>query len=122
MAAHNNENILMVHYEDLPDEDKDTIGKATEEFQKKCLLSYTKTHDSTIIQKFLIPRVLLHGQTDTVEAEDRHFFTEAIDKSVHDAISSRNEAFVDAFHNAMKEAIHGVPVRQVGSTSVDSRD
>ena len=31
MAAHKNDNILMVHYEDLPDEDKDTIGKATEE-------------------------------------------------------------------------------------------
>ena len=49
MAVHNNDNILMVHYEDLPDEDKDTINKATEEFQKKCLLSYTKTCDNTII-------------------------------------------------------------------------
>ena len=48
MAVHNNDNILMVHYEDLPDEDKDTINKATEEFQK-CLLSYTKTRDSIII-------------------------------------------------------------------------
>ena len=116
MAAHNNDNILMVHYEDLPDNDKDTIGKATEEFQKKCLLSYTKMRDSTIIQKFSLPRVLLHGQTDTVEAEDRRFFTKAIDKSVRDAISSCNEAFVDAFHNAMKEAIHGILVGQVGST------
>ena len=100
----------MVHYEDLPDEDKGTINKATEEFQKKCLLSYTKTCDSTIIQKFLLPRVLLHGQTNTVEAEVRHFFMEAIDKSVRDALSSRNEAFIDVFHNAMKEAIHGIPV------------
>jgi len=122
MAAHNNDNILMVHYEDLPDEDKDTISKATEEFQKKCLLSYTKTHDITIIQKLPLPRVLLHGQTDTVEAEDRRFFTEAIDKSVRDVISSRNEAFVDAFHNAMKEAIHGIPVSQVGSTCYNIPD
>ena len=112
----------MVHYEDLPDEDKDTINKATEEFQKKCLLSYTKTRDSTIIQKFPLPRVLLHGQTDTVEAEDRRFFTEAIDKSIHDAISSHNEAFVDAFHNTMKEAIHGIPVGQVGSTCYNILD
>ena len=122
MAVHNNDNILMVHYEDLPDEDRDTINKAIEEFQKKCLLSYTKTRDSTIIQKFLLPRVLLHGQTDTVEAEDRRFFTEAIDKSVRDAISSHNEAFVDAFHNAMKEAIHGIPVGQVGSTCYNILD
>ena len=49
MVAHNNNDILMVRYEDLPDGDKDVIGEATEEFQKKCLLSYTKTRDNTII-------------------------------------------------------------------------
>ena len=82
MAVHNNDNILMVHYEDLPDEDRDTINKATEEFQKKCLLSYTKTRDSTVIQEFPLPRVLLHGQTDIVEAKERCFFMKAIVKSV----------------------------------------
>jgi len=30
MATHNNRDILMVPYEDLPDEDKDVISKATE--------------------------------------------------------------------------------------------
>ena len=47
---------------------------------------------------------------------------EAIDKSVRDAISSRNEAFVDAFHNAMKEAIHGILVGQVGLTCYNIPD
>ena len=32
MAVHNNNGILMIHYEDLPDGDKDVIGKAIEEF------------------------------------------------------------------------------------------
>ena len=86
------------------------------------MLSYTKTHDSTIIQKFPLPRVLLHGQTDTIEAEERCFFTKAIDKSVRDALSSHNEAFVDAFHDAMKEAIHGILVGQVGSTCYNILD
>ena len=58
MVARNNDDIFMVHYEDLPDRDKYVIGKATKEFQKKCLLSYTKTRDNTIIQKFPLPRVL----------------------------------------------------------------
>ena len=39
---------------------------------------------------------------------------EVVDKSVRDAISSHNEAFLDIFHNAMKEVIHGFPVGQVG--------
>ena len=86
------------------------------------MLSYTKTHDITVIRKFPLPRVLLHGQTDIVEAEDRHFFAEAIDKSIRDALSSRNEAFVDAFHNVMKEAIHGFLVSQVRSTCYNIPD
>ena len=97
----------MVHYKDLPDGDNGVIGKAKEEFQKKYLLSYTKTHDNTIVQKYPLPRVLLHGQTDVDEPEDRRFFTEAVNKSVRDAISSHNEAFLDTFHNTMKEVFHG---------------
>ena len=49
MAVHNNNDILMLHCEDLPDEDKGIISKAIEEFQNKCLLSYTKTRDNIII-------------------------------------------------------------------------
>ena len=93
---------------------KGIISKATKEFQNKYLLSYTKTRDNTIVQKFPLPRILLHGQTYTSEAEDRRFFTEVVDKSVRDAISSHNKAFLDIFYNAMKEAIHGFPVGQGG--------
>ena len=51
----------MVLYEDLPNEDKDVIGKAIEEFQNKCLLSYTKTRDNKVIHKYPLPRVLMRG-------------------------------------------------------------
>ena len=114
MAIHNNNDILMIHYKDQPDGDKDVIGKAIEEFQNKCLLSYTKTHDNTIVQRYPLPRVLLHGQTDEDEAEDRCFFTEAVNKSVHDAISNHNEVFLNIFHNTIKVVFHGFLVDQVG--------
>ena len=78
------------------------------------MLSYTKSRDNTIVQKFPLPRVLLHGQIDTTKAEDRRFFKEVVDKSIRDAMSSHNEAFVDIFHNALKETIHGFPVGQGG--------
>ena len=80
----------MVSYEDLLDEDKDVISKAIEEFQNKCLLSYTKTRDNKVVQKYPLPRVLLHGQSDIDEAEDRRFFMEAINKFVHDVILNHN--------------------------------
>ena len=112
MATYNNNDILMVPYEDLPDGDKDVISKAIAEFQNKCLLSYTKTRDNTIVQKYPLPRILLHGQTNADEAEDKRFFVEAVNKSVHDAISNYNEVFLNTFHNTMKEVFHGFLVDQ----------
>ena len=103
----------MVSYKDLPDEDKDVINKAIEEFQNKCLLFYTKTRDNKVVQKYPLPRVLLHGQIDVDEAEDRRFFMEAVNKYVHDAISNLNKVFLNTFHNTMKVVFHGFPIDQV---------
>ena len=114
MVTYNNSDIRMVPYEDLADEDKDVISKAIEEFQNKCLLSYTKTRDNKVVQKFPLSRVLLHGQSDADEAKDRRFFVEAVNKSVHDAILNHNIVFLNTFHNTMKEVFHGYPIDQVG--------
>ena len=62
MAAYNNNDILMVPFEGLPHGAKDVISKAIEEFQNKCLLSYTKTCDNTIIQKYPLLRVCYMGR------------------------------------------------------------
>ena len=114
MTVNNNKDILMVPYEDLPAEDKDIIDKAIEEFQNKYLLSYTKTRDNKVIQKYPLLRVLMHGQLDTDEADDKCFFVEAVNKSVHDAMLNHNTTFLNTFHNTMKEVFHGFPLDQVG--------
>ena len=43
-----NEAILKVNLEDLPDDQKALIEQAVEEFIEKCLLSYSRTRDSVI--------------------------------------------------------------------------
>ena len=43
-----NQTILKVNLEDLPDEQKALIDKAAEEFREECLLSYSRMHDSVI--------------------------------------------------------------------------
>ena len=56
----------------------------------------------------------MHGQSDTDEADDRCFFVEAVNKSIHDAMLNHNIAFLNIFHNTMKEVFHGFPLVQVG--------
>ena len=78
------------------------------------MLSYTKTHDNKVIQKYPLLRVLMHGQSDIDEADDRHFFVDVVNKSIHDAMLNHNTAFLNTFHNTMKEVFHGFPIDQVG--------
>ena len=73
-----------------------------------------KTRDNKVIPKYPLPRVLMHGQSDIDEADDRRFFVEAINKSVHDAMLNHNTTFLNTFHNTMKEVFHGLPLDQAG--------
>jgi hypothetical protein len=43
-----NQMILKVNLEDLPNDQKALIEQATEEFKEKYLLSYSRTHDSVV--------------------------------------------------------------------------
>ena len=45
----------------------------------------------------------MHEQLDTDEVDDRRFFVEAVNKFVHDAMLNHNTAFLNTFHNTMKE-------------------
>jgi hypothetical protein len=56
----------------------------------------------------------MHGQSDTDEADDRRFFVDAINKSIHNAMLNHNTAFLNTFHNTMKEVLYGFPLDQVG--------
>ena len=56
----------------------------------------------------------MHGQSDIDKAEDRRFFIDAVNKSIHDAILNHNIVFLTTFHNTMKEVFHGYPIDQVG--------
>ena len=56
----------------------------------------------------------MHAQSDTDEANDRRFFVDAVNKSVHNAILNHNTVFLNIFHNTMKEVFHGFPIDQVG--------
>ena len=76
-------------------------------------LSYTKTRDNKVIQKYRLPRVLTHRQLDTDEADDRRFFMDVVNKSIHDAMLNHNTAFLNTFHNTMKEVFHRCPIDQV---------
>jgi hypothetical protein len=109
MATHNNKDVLNVTLEDLSDKDRQTITQATEEFRDKCLLSFGKVRDK-VVQKSPLPKVLIHWQSDTDQADERRFHIDAVHKVVHEALTNHNTAFLNTFYNSRKEVFQGAPI------------
>jgi hypothetical protein len=105
-----NQMILKVNLENLPDDQKAVIEQVTEEFREKCLLSYNRTHDS-VVRKTPLPSVLLHGQSEDVEARTT---THLVHKTIHEAFTNHNKVLANMIGNIMKEVFFGAPVDQVG--------
>jgi hypothetical protein len=105
-----NQMILKVNLEDLPNDQKALIEQATEEFREKCLLSYSRTHD-LVVQKTSLPGVLLHGQSEDVEARTT---AHLVHMTVHEGFTNHNKVLANTIGNVMKEVFFGAPVDQVG--------
>ena len=97
----------------MPDEQRALIDKAAEEFQEKCLLSYSRTRD-LVVQKTSLPRVLLHGQSNPNEEAKARIAALMVHKTIHEAFTNHNKVLANAIGNVMKEVFFRAPVDQVG--------
>jgi hypothetical protein len=88
------------------------ITKAAEECHEKCLLSYNKTHDK-VVQWTLLPRVLLHGQSDRSEEDEARVATQLVHKAISEALTNQNQILVNSIGNTMKVVFYGAPIDQV---------
>ena len=66
----NNDHVLDVSMTELPDNYRDLVLQACEQYQRKCLMSFSKNKSNKVFQKQSMPRVLLPHQTDYTEEED----------------------------------------------------
>jgi hypothetical protein len=67
-------------------------------------------HDLAV-QKTPLPSVLLHGQSEDVEARTT---SHLIHKTIHEAFTNHNKVLANTIGNVMKEVFFGAPVDQVG--------
>jgi hypothetical protein len=59
-----NKTVLNVTLDELPDNLKELITVVVNQYQKNCLLSFSKNRDMKVIQKTLLPRVIMEGEHD----------------------------------------------------------
>jgi len=73
-------------------------------------LSYNRTRDS-VVQKTPLPIVLLHGQSEDVEARTT---AHLVHKTIHEAFTNHNKVLANMIGNVLKEIFFRAPVDQVG--------
>jgi hypothetical protein len=105
-----------------------TIKEAIDQFQQKCLMSFSKNRSGVPYLKSDMPRVLLPGEPDTISAEEKQEVFRVVQRTLEDIMARHNTAFLNSFQQMMvgvfgpgvnkhfegesSAAVSGQPVRQ----------
>ena len=101
MPEINNDCVLDVTMDELPEELKDLVQQACDQYLKKCMMSFSKNKSNRIIQKQSLPRVLLPNQADYTEEEDAQRMTEIVYKALGETMTNHHTAFLNTFRAIM---------------------
>jgi len=98
-----NENVLNVTLDELLDLLKELVETAVNQYQEKCLLSFSRTRDKKVYQKTLFPRVILEEERDPTVQLQHQAMSETISKAMASTLANHNEILLNGITNAIKE-------------------
>jgi hypothetical protein len=87
------QDILDVTFNELSSEHQLQLKEAVDQFQQKCLMSFSKNRSGVSFLKSDMPRVLMPGETDaTIAAEKQEVFG-MIQQTMEDIMARHNTHF-----------------------------
>jgi hypothetical protein len=93
--------VMDVTIEELSAEQQLQLKEAVDQFQQKCLMSFSKNRSGVPYLKSDMPRVLLLGEPDTTSAEENHEVFRMVQRTLEDIIARHNTAFLNIFQQMM---------------------
>ena len=100
MPKFDNTQVLDVTMDELPENMKEMVQQACDQFQNKCLMSFSNNKSNRVFQKQSLPRVLLPHQTDYTE-EDAQRMAKIVYKAMEDIVTNHHSAFLNTFRAIM---------------------
>jgi hypothetical protein len=123
------QDVMDVTIEELYTEQQLQLKEAVDQFQQKCLMSFSKKRSGVPYLKSDMPRVLLPGEPDTTSVEEKQEVFRMVQRTLEDIMASYNTAFLHNFRQMMvgvfgpgvdkhfegesSTAINGQPFRRV---------
>jgi hypothetical protein len=122
------QDVMDVTLEELSTEQQLQLKEAIDQFQQKCLMSFSKNRSDVPFLKSDMPRVLLPGEPNTTIAKEKQEVFGMVQKALEDIMARHNTAFLNSFRQMMvgvfglgvdkhfegesSVAVTGQPVRQ----------
>jgi hypothetical protein len=93
--------VLDVTLNELSSEHQLILKEAVEQFQQKCLLSFSKNRSGVPFLKTDMPRVLMPGDTDATTAVEKQEDFAMIRQAMEEIMTRHNTAFLNSFRQMM---------------------
>jgi hypothetical protein len=93
--------VLDVILNELSSEHQLTLKEAVEQFQQKCLLSFSKNRSCVPFLRTEMPRVLMPGETDATTAAEKQEAFAMVRQAMEEIIAIHNTAFLNSFRQMM---------------------
>jgi hypothetical protein len=93
--------VLDVTFDELSTEHQLILKEAVEQFQQKCLMSFSKNRSGVPFLRTDMPRVLMPGETDATAAAEKQEAFDMIWKTMEEIMARHNTAFLNSFRQMM---------------------
>jgi hypothetical protein len=87
------QDVMVVTFEELSIEKQLQLKEAIEQFQQKCLMSFSKNRSGVPFLKADMPRVLMPGEPDTTAVVEKQEVFGMVQKTLEDIMARNNTAF-----------------------------
>jgi hypothetical protein len=95
------QDVMDVNFNELSSKQQLQLKEAMDQFQQKCLMSFSKNRSGVPFLKSDMPRVLMPGEADaTIAAEKQEVFA-MIQQTMEDIMARHNTAFLSSFRQMM---------------------
>jgi hypothetical protein len=89
--------VMDVTIDDLSPEQQAQLKDAIDQFQQKCLMSFSKNRSGVPYLKSEMPRVLLPGEPDTTSFQEKEEALDAFWETIEAVMGRHHTAFLNMF-------------------------
>jgi hypothetical protein len=93
--------VLHVTFDELSTDHQLILKEAVEQFQQKCLMSFSKNRSGVPFLRTDMPRVMMPGETDATAAAEKQEAFGMIQQAMEDIMARHNTAFLNSFRQMM---------------------